>query len=96
MIKDTSNEAEVKKAERDFEDREKDLLWILSSPRGRRWLHTLIFETCHADRQSLVFGDNQTTAFNEGGRAVGLALKEEIRARAFDKFLMMLKENQDD
>lgn len=93
MSYDSSDPAQIKKAEQDFEDREKDLDWILSEPRGRRFLYDLIHGVCHVDSPSHVPGDPNTTAFNEGGRAVGNALQQKLRERALSKYFLMLKEN---
>jgi hypothetical protein len=90
---DASDPAQIKKAEQEYEDREKDLDWILSEPRGRRFLYDLIYGVCHVDNLSHVPGDTNTTAFNEGGRAIGTALQSKIRERSLTKYFLMLKEN---
>lgn len=95
VVYDSSNREQVKAAEKDVEDREKDFEWILSSKRGRRWLHSLINDTCHVHRLSHMPGDTHTTAFNEGARAVGLAVLEEIRTAHFAAFMKMTEENDD-
>lgn len=93
MTYDASDPAQVAKAEKAQQDRDKDLDFILSQPRGRRFLYELIFGTCHVDRLSHVPGDNDATAFNEGARAVGQNLLEQIRVQAKAKYMLMLGEN---
>ena len=93
MTYDASNPDHVAKAEKDEADRGKDLDFVLSQPRGRRFLYELIHDVCHVDRPSHVPNDSDATAFNEGARAVGLALRERIRGQAKAKFLLMLNEN---
>ena len=66
-----------------------------SQPRGRRWVYELIYGLCHISRLSHYPGDTHTTAFNEGARAVGERLQEELRSRHFDAFILMLEENRD-
>lgn len=95
VIYDSSNEEQVRAAEKDVEDRTKDLDFIMGQPRGRRWIYDLIHETCHANRISHVPGSSDGTAFNEGARSIGLALLEEVRARNFGQFMLMMEENAD-
>ena len=38
-------------------------------------------------------GNPEATTFNEGGRAIGLQLREYIREKDFKKFMQMLAEN---
>jgi hypothetical protein len=92
---DASDEAEVKRAEDAERDRVADWAYILKEPRGRRWIYNLIHYTCHVSAQSLNLTDQSTvlTAFNEGGRAIGLTLLEEIRATYPDAHKMMMEEN---
>lgn len=96
IVYDASNQDQIKAAEKDEADRKLDLTYILKEPRGRRWLYDMIYKKCHVDRLSMVPGDTHTTAFHEGGRAVGLALLEELRADQPTQFLLMLKENADE
>ena len=93
VVYDASNEAQVKAAEKDSEDREKDLAWILSSPRGRRWVYDLVHEKAHVRSLSFVPRDTHATAFNEGARSVGEALLEEVRSNHFGAFKQMMEEN---
>jgi len=95
VVYDASDEAQVKAAERDSEDREKDLSYILKEPRGRRWLYDLVFGTCHMHSLSMVPRDTHSTAFNEGARSVGESVLEEIRTKHFGAFMQMMEENHD-
>lgn len=93
VVYDSSNEAQVRAAEKDGEDREKDLAFLLKEPRGRRWLYDLIHDKAHLRGLSFVPGDTHATAFNEGARSVGEAVLEEIRTRHFGAFKQMMEEN---
>ena len=93
VVYDSSDEEQVKRAQEQDKDFDRDLHFILSAERGRRWLYTLIYDTCHVDRASFVPGDPEATTFNEGGRAIGLALREYIRDKDFSKFMQMHAEN---
>jgi hypothetical protein len=79
--------------QKEFDDASKDVDFILAKPRGRRWLYHMAYENCHVDRQSHVRGDPESSAYNEGGRAVGLALIEDIKARSPSAYMKMLEEN---
>lgn len=93
MAYNSEDPAQVKKAEKAAADRLLDIDYILKEPRGRRWLFDLVYGSCHADLPSHVPADADTTAFNEGGRAVGLKVLEEIKTKSPDKFILMLQEN---
>ena len=93
MTYDSSDAEQIAKAERDQADRDKDIDFVLSQPRGRRFLYGLIFDTCHSDRLSYVPGDADATAFNEGARAVGAATLDLIRTQSKSKYMLMLTEN---
>lgn len=93
MTYDASDPAQIAKAEKEAEDRARDLDYILKEPRGRRFLYELIYDTCHVGRLSHIPGDSDSTAFNEGARSVGEALLEAIRVRSKPLYLKMLEEN---
>jgi len=93
IITDSSNEEQVRAAEKDWEDRSKDILFIMNQPRGRRWIYELIYDACHTDRMSHVPGSSDDTAFNEGGRSVGLKILEDVRTSNFGLYLKMMEEN---
>ena len=95
VVYDSSDERQIKEAEADVRDRENDLKWILSSARGRRWLYSLCHEKCHVEAPSFCGVDTHGTAYNEGGRAIGAALLDEVRTQHFGAFIKMLEENHD-
>jgi len=96
VITDSSDEAQISKAEDQEKDRERDLEWILSSMRGRRWMYELIYTKAHVNGGSHVPGCSDSTAYNEGGRAVGNDILENIRMKHPRQFLKMLEENHFD
>jgi hypothetical protein len=93
MTYDASDPAQIAKAEKEEADRQRDLDYVLKTQRGRRFLYELIYDTCHVGRLSHIPGDSDSTAFNEGGRAVGAVLLEQIRTQAKAKFMLMHEEN---
>jgi hypothetical protein len=92
-VYDSSNATHVAEAEKNEEDKEKDILFILNEPRGRRWVYSLIHSQCHILSISHVPLDKESTAFNEGARSVGIALEEVVRERAPILYMKMLEEN---
>lgn len=97
IVKNAEDEGEIEKVRDAMKDRERDLEWILSTPRGRRWLYDLIHgPMCHVRSQSFFPGDPASTGMNEGARMVGENLLEEIRSKHFDSWLRMMKENHGD
>ena len=95
VVYDSSDVAQIQAAEKDQADREGDLKWIMSSPRGRRWMYDMVHQQCHIASPSHFPGDTHTTAFNEGARAVGEAVLEEIRTSHFPAFMKMMEEQHD-
>ncbi|WP_339927739.1 hypothetical protein [uncultured Cobetia sp.] len=93
---DASDPEQVSLAEKDQEDREQDILFVLGQARGRRWLYEFIWGQCHKDRPSFVPGENESTAFNEGARSVGATLENIIRDRSPKMYMKMLEENHFD
>ena len=96
MTYDASNPEHVAKAERESEDEAKDLDFIVSQPRGRRWLYRLIFSAGHMARPSYVPSSFDATAFNEGARSIGSSIHEELRSANPSAYLKMLEENHFD
>ena len=96
VIVDSNDPEQVLAAQRIDDDRAKDIDFILSQPRGRRWLYDLIHDTCHIRRLSFVPGGADTSAFNEGGRAIGEAILDKVRTASPKLFFKMLEENLDD
>ena len=93
-ITDLTDDKQVKEVAAFEKDRENDIHYVLSQPRGRRWLYELIYATAHADHTSHVPGDTHSTAFNEGARSVGLQVLREARAADRKLFSKMMEENE--
>lgn len=70
-----------------------DLEWIMSKPRGRRWMHRFIFEVCHVEVRSHVAGCSDTTAYNDGYRMAGQDVLTDIRMNHHNEYMLMLQEN---
>jgi hypothetical protein len=92
VVQNSADPEQIAKAADWQEDVARDLDYILQSPRGRRWLYTLIYDTCHIERRSHVPGDPDSTAFNEGGRMVGQALLDQVKARDYGAYIKMMEE----
>lgn len=96
VVWNSSDEKQVAAAQQGEADLDRDIDFILSSERGRRWLYGMIFDTCHVSRMSYVPRDTHSSAFNEGARSVGERLLEEVRTRDFSKYMLMMSENHGD
>jgi hypothetical protein len=96
VITNSTDKGQIDKAEDQERDRERDLEWILSSMRGRRWLYELVFSQSHVNNGSFVMGQSDSTAFNEGARSIGSAILEDIRSKHSKQFLKMHEENHFD
>ena len=95
VVYDSSDPEQIQKATDLDKDRDRDLLDIMKLPRGRRWMYNLIYGDCHVDRISHYPNDTHTTAYNEGARAVGQKVLEELRSKHFAAFITMLEEHHD-
>lgn len=95
VVHDNSDPDQVQKAIDLDKDRDRDLQEIMKLPRGRRWMYDLIYRDCHVDRISHYPSDTHTTAYNEGARAVGQKLLEDLRSKNFGAFITMLEEHHD-
>jgi hypothetical protein len=93
---DASNPEHVEEAEKVRKDRDQDVVFIMSQPRGRRWVYDLIWDKCHKDSISHVPNDNASTAFNEGARSVGSVLESVLRHEVSRMYMKMLEENHFD
>lgn len=93
MIVDSNDPEQVLAAQRIDDDRSKDLDFIMSQPRGRRWLYDFVYDTCHIRRLSFVPGAADATAFHEGGRAIGEAVLDKVRTANAKLYFKMLEEN---
>jgi hypothetical protein len=90
---DASDPEQVKAREAEAEDQDRDILFIASQPRGRRWLYNLMFDRGHKDRISHVPIETESTAFNEGARSVALSVEEELRTASSALYMKTLEEN---
>lgn len=66
-----------------------DIRWLMQQPQGRRIMARLL-EMSGTERNS--FTGSSTTFYNEGRRSVGVELSDEVKAVAFDNFIVMLQE----
>ena len=93
VVTDSSDANQVKKAQQQSEDRENDIKYILSEPRGRRWLYDLLFDKCHMLGNSFVADSTTGTAYNEGVRNLGVNLYNQAKDQQPALFMKMLEEN---
>ena len=72
---------------------EEGLTSVMGSPQGRAFVWWMI-ESSGALGQTF-HPDTRVSAFNEGKRALGLAILDQLkRVKYFDKYVLMLKEHQ--
>lgn len=81
--------ADQANAERTFVS---DLQWVMSSPRGRRFMAWLLGFT--GIRRSSFNNSGSVTAFNEGQRNVGLAIEGHLLEHCHGSYLTLLDEQQ--
>lgn len=95
-VKNASDEKQVKDAEYKVKSgRERDLedvMYILSSKQGRRFIWRYLTE-CGIFQTS--FTGNSTTFFKEGERNVGLKLMTDINESSPDAYVLMMKESKE-
>ncbi len=96
VVKDSSNVTEVTKAQRESEDRDRDISFIMSTERGRRWVYELIFGKCHMLANSHVPNSSESTAYNEGVRNLGIQIHNEAKQAGPVQYMKMLEENHFD
>jgi hypothetical protein len=101
MAKNQSNTAEndmdadevmskrVKELELSSEESLADLRWVMSDPRGRRFMWKLLNNT---GINRLSFTGNSHTFFNEGARNIGLQMTAILEQHLPGAYLEMLKE----
>ena len=82
----------AKQRERQERDHElNDLRDVLSTRQGRRFVWKLLgMAGCF--RLSFVYGEAETTAFNEGRRSLGLALMADVHEADAEKYVQMANE----
>jgi hypothetical protein len=96
VVTDSSDPNQVRKAQKELDDRDNDIKYILSEPRGRRWLYDIMFEKCHLLGNSFLADSNTGTAYNEGVRNLGVNLYNQAKAEQPALFMKMLEENHID
>jgi hypothetical protein len=69
-----------------------DVKWVMSSPRGRRFVWWLLSLT--GTRRSSFNNSGSVTAFNEGQRNVGLAVEAQVIENCHPNYLTMLEEQR--
>jgi hypothetical protein len=69
-----------------------DLLWVMKHPQGRRFVWRQL-SAAGLYRPSFT-GDQATTFFNEGRRALGLQLLASLDAHCPEDYMRMLQEHQ--
>lgn len=69
-----------------------ELLWLMSDPRGRRFMWRRLSETGLYRSSFVPGGEFATTAFLEGQRALGLKQLDQIMQFCPDRFQEMQKE----
>jgi len=82
---------QAEKQKRDARDAIDELLWLMSDPRGRRFIWRQL-DGFGVYRLSYVQGDPALTAFNEGRRNEGLKLMSQILQHCPARFTEMQKE----
>lgn len=94
FVKNAADPQQIKEAgkkEKIARDREiNDLRVVMDSQNGRRFVYSILD---FAGINRLSFTGNSNTYFNEGGRNVGLWLKDMLEKNLPDLYLLMLKEN---
>jgi len=68
-----------------------DLRWVMSDPRGRRFMHRLLYLYCGIDRTR--YASNPTDcAFNEGQANIGLNQQAALQQECLELYVAMLYE----
>lgn len=86
-------EQDQKQNKADAEQAKSDLVWLMSTPPGRRFIYgVLVFAGVW--RSSYTGAGSDDVIFREGGRNVGLKLLNDIRAHCPELETRMLEENR--
>jgi len=96
VVNDSSNLAEVNNAQKDIDDRDRDVSFIMATERGRRWVYELIYGKCHMLANSHVPNSSESTAYNEGVRNLGIQIHNEAKQGGHVQYMKMLEENHFD
>lgn len=67
-----------------------DMKWIMSDPRGRRFMFALLDQRCIVFSRS--YTGSSETYLREGRRAVGIELMEELQEKFSDQYVTMVGE----
>jgi hypothetical protein len=59
-------------------------------------MYEMIYRKAHVSNGSFMMGESDSTAYNEGGRAVGNAVLEDIRTKHPKAFMKLHEENHFD
>ena len=70
-----------------------EMTQVMSTESGRNVINRILISTGVDD--DTFNSDTHNHARNAGRRSVGLQLREELKACCFDKYLMMMKENDE-
>lgn len=95
MARNAANPQAVRDAERMEQAKasqfDGDLRWVMSDPRGRRFIHQLM-ESCHVFDETVFNGHGGVMSLNEGQRTVGTNLYRRTRRVCPELYLLMDKE----
>ena len=95
MAYNASDETQVKKARKTAEVTEAHMLnevrRIMGSTPGRRWIYKFL-EMSHVFGMSIIFGQPDRSAFNEGERNIGNMLLADVQNAAPELYLKMIAE----
>lgn len=86
---DADSDEAAAKAELQRKQEIEDVRWLMSSPRGRRFVWRVLSK---AGIYRTSFTGNSETFFREGARNLGLFLLAEINDHALDDYVVMLRE----
>lgn len=95
LVKNAADRQQVKRAEKEVRFRERniedDLLWVLSTTQGRRFLWGLL-EKASVFRNAMT--GNSQTFFNLGVQSIGQDLLGQITSVDPDAYVKMMRENK--
>lgn len=99
LVQNAADEKQVKAAEEALrlkEFKEADV-WkkVLGTADGRKLVRNIL-SLCRLEESSVEGESVHRTYFNEGVRAVGIALKEKVKDADFESYLLMLREEHEE
>ena len=86
QVKEAKKQAEFDEALKYDEIRK-----VMSTGPGRKWIYDQLMR-CHCFEISIVFGEPDRSAFNEGERNIGNQLLIDVQKASPDLYLLMIKE----